>query len=386
MKNNYKKGITLIALIITIIVMLILVAVTINIAVNGGLFGYAGNAAKETKEAMESEKQLPSGSIGEKTITDYIYGDVGYIKFVDYKNTRFLIVGQENNKVTLIPLTFPEENQYLLSGKYKLVNGKKKSVELSDPAATADANFSEFQTRIKEELDSACQERYGTADGKVTATNTENYYNTIMEYYQSLGDIFDEINNPEELLIGDINLLHELNSGLQESIPDELVNGNSSVQALYLVFSVGGATGRLRNILNNQINNYEFPTSTINFSNDMMQDAGKLLKNEITVDDLDTSNAYKKNLTILLYELSKFEIYIKESIHCTGSDTHGPGSWQAEVLDWWDGYSVSTPLRIENTEGEDTFNAFTTKIAPILLVDEDLLQRTGQNTYTLNIN
>ena len=36
-----EKGITLIALIITIIVMLILVAVTISVALNGGLFNNA---------------------------------------------------------------------------------------------------------------------------------------------------------------------------------------------------------------------------------------------------------------------------------------------------------------------------------------------------------
>ena len=53
---NNKNGITLIALIITIIVMLILVAVTISIAVNGGLFGYAGNAAKETEVAKRTEE------------------------------------------------------------------------------------------------------------------------------------------------------------------------------------------------------------------------------------------------------------------------------------------------------------------------------------------
>ena len=46
MKNN--KGITLIALIITIIVMLILVAVTINVALEGGLFTKAKDAAVKT--------------------------------------------------------------------------------------------------------------------------------------------------------------------------------------------------------------------------------------------------------------------------------------------------------------------------------------------------
>ena len=36
--------------------MLILVAVTINMAVNGGLFGYAGNAAKDTKTEKQKEE------------------------------------------------------------------------------------------------------------------------------------------------------------------------------------------------------------------------------------------------------------------------------------------------------------------------------------------
>lgn len=46
MKN--KKGITLIALIITIIVMLILVGVTVTVAINGGLFQKTKEAAKGT--------------------------------------------------------------------------------------------------------------------------------------------------------------------------------------------------------------------------------------------------------------------------------------------------------------------------------------------------
>ena len=52
------KGITLIALVITIIVMLILVAVTISLAVNGGLFEYAGKAVSETQKTLDQEKTL----------------------------------------------------------------------------------------------------------------------------------------------------------------------------------------------------------------------------------------------------------------------------------------------------------------------------------------
>lgn len=50
-----NKGITLIALIITIIVMLILVGVTVNVAMQGGLFSTARKAASETQEAKEQE-------------------------------------------------------------------------------------------------------------------------------------------------------------------------------------------------------------------------------------------------------------------------------------------------------------------------------------------
>ena len=50
-----QKGITLVALIITIIVMLILVAVTISIALNGGIFEKARYASEETLKAQLNE-------------------------------------------------------------------------------------------------------------------------------------------------------------------------------------------------------------------------------------------------------------------------------------------------------------------------------------------
>ncbi len=51
-----QKGITLIALIITIIVMLILVGVTVTTAINGGLFEKARIAAKGTQKEVDKEK------------------------------------------------------------------------------------------------------------------------------------------------------------------------------------------------------------------------------------------------------------------------------------------------------------------------------------------
>ena len=50
-----NEGITLIALVITIIIMLILATVSIRIAVNGGLFKYAGKATHSYQIASERE-------------------------------------------------------------------------------------------------------------------------------------------------------------------------------------------------------------------------------------------------------------------------------------------------------------------------------------------
>ena len=61
--KNKNNGITLIALVITIIVMLILVSVTISMAINGGLFEYAGRAVSETENAIDREQILANGGI-----------------------------------------------------------------------------------------------------------------------------------------------------------------------------------------------------------------------------------------------------------------------------------------------------------------------------------
>ena len=62
-KQTGEKGITLIALIITIIVMLILVSVSITITVNNGLFKAAQGAARSTNEAKEAELALANEQV-----------------------------------------------------------------------------------------------------------------------------------------------------------------------------------------------------------------------------------------------------------------------------------------------------------------------------------
>jgi len=71
MKN--QKGITLIALIITIIVMLILVGVTVTLAINGGLFKEAKYAQTRTEEEKELEElqAITVGALNEKGEIDF---------------------------------------------------------------------------------------------------------------------------------------------------------------------------------------------------------------------------------------------------------------------------------------------------------------------------
>ena len=57
-KSKTQKGITLIALIITIVVLLILAAVAISSITNEGILQYAQNAAKDYNQAMANEQQM----------------------------------------------------------------------------------------------------------------------------------------------------------------------------------------------------------------------------------------------------------------------------------------------------------------------------------------
>ena len=75
-----QKGITLVALVITIIVMLILVGVSVTVALNGGLFTTAENAVDKTDDALKAENRLDSGNVTfgtgddayEDSLTNYV--------------------------------------------------------------------------------------------------------------------------------------------------------------------------------------------------------------------------------------------------------------------------------------------------------------------------
>ena len=88
--HTSQKGITLIALIITIIVMLILVGVTVNVALNGGLFEKGEKAAYQTqastvKEQLEIAKAVEIANRDGKLLDDYSGITVGNLEGLDAK-------------------------------------------------------------------------------------------------------------------------------------------------------------------------------------------------------------------------------------------------------------------------------------------------------------
>ena len=85
---KYKKGITLIALLLTIIVMLILVTVTIFMAVNGRLFDYAKKAALDSQTGRTSRIKLSNNMSTDGLIAKYTTN-----KEEDLKKLRLYFIG-----------------------------------------------------------------------------------------------------------------------------------------------------------------------------------------------------------------------------------------------------------------------------------------------------
>jgi len=82
-----QKGITLIALIITIIVMLILVGVSVTVAINTGLFTTASGVSKNTTDQKANELVISEGQAN----LDGTYTDIeGYVQEITKKTEEIL--------------------------------------------------------------------------------------------------------------------------------------------------------------------------------------------------------------------------------------------------------------------------------------------------------
>ena len=102
---NNAKGITMVALIITIILMLILVGVTVTVTLDDGLFNTAERAVNQTQKSEDKEKLFDS-LIEAMTNSDTVNKQVLQAKLSDWK------IEEVNNEYKC---TSPNGNQFLVT-------------------------------------------------------------------------------------------------------------------------------------------------------------------------------------------------------------------------------------------------------------------------------
>ena len=228
--NKKEKGITLIALVITIIVMLILVAVTISMAINGGLFNYAGKAVGETQNAIDKEQDLGNGRIN---VDGVWYDDLE--AYIDNKPSS----DQEGSFLTYDLAEkdddgFLTENATYTSGAYTAViptGFKISEVEGEDAIETGlvikDASDNEF-VWIPVTTDLA--NSYSYADGYLEPAFTED--KPEFDEYGNLSNKFD-FRTEYEAMVAGVNKYNGFYIGRCETTGDTNSNVGCKSRNIY---------------------------------------------------------------------------------------------------------------------------------------------------------
>ncbi|MBO4816509.1 MAG: prepilin-type N-terminal cleavage/methylation domain-containing protein [Clostridia bacterium] len=222
-----SKGITLIALVITIIVMLILVGVTINVALNGGLFGKAGEAKDRTNLAKEKE-MMQAAALG------YLDDD-GYVDLETFAT-------EQNNKIE--GYTLEDKGTYVTASKedgttfYVTKQGGITEEEPSGNSAgsiydVAYVNSSYYKVIVLKNNGLVYTIKY--RESSVDDISTDSYsLGSKNDYEEEIEEFFEDEDMPTELrdevilVEGEINILFYtkngqeiLNNGKGEYIRDD---------------------------------------------------------------------------------------------------------------------------------------------------------------------
>ena len=156
--NTKQKGITLVALIITIIVMLILIGVSVNIVLNNGLLKLAVNAKQKTEQAKEEEintnpigrylKSDPTLIPCDIEITTYIYpigadGKMNMEAVAVFKHTYSdYIAGKKIAlKIPKASLSFGKFRIYAIAQEIEKNSGGASVIDTADPSNITLQNF-----------------------------------------------------------------------------------------------------------------------------------------------------------------------------------------------------------------------------------------------------
>ena len=170
-KNN-TKGITLVALVITIIILLILAGITISSLTNTGIFEKAKEARDKTANAAENQaktlneyedelNKYISGTAGEKLADVVKVGDIKYTTLISnlgtysgsdanttstltQENLKWRVLDVQNEQVRLIS-EVPTTSKIVLNG----FNGYNNAVKLLDDTCSTLYNNSKLASKVQ---------------------------------------------------------------------------------------------------------------------------------------------------------------------------------------------------------------------------------------------
>ncbi len=255
MKNiKTQKGITLIALVITIIVMLILVGVTISISLQGGLFGYAKNAAKDTRNALEQEKTLANGDI----IDYYLnvsqevqalpeYDKAEKTEGILTENAKYV----EGTNIAIIPKGFKmsdkKEEQSIANGlviqdeagnEYVWVPVKDGTLDRAEWFNNMEGSefINKMNSYSQEELTTILATYYATCNGYSTLEEAIADYENATDaksYLIESGYFEGDVNSLEDIKSTITNIC-TLSSDYTETLPSDLINSVKEYKGFYI--------------------------------------------------------------------------------------------------------------------------------------------------------
>ena len=177
MKTRNQKGITLIALIITIIVMLILVGVSVSVALNTGLFKTAQGAAKNTELARQEETALSNGAVtvevdGEKVTYDSMDAYLASLK--GESDSSIVVAENPTHILTMVDMTVSPEVEY----KFKI---------------DANTTFEDIIDKSPDAIKSKWSEANPDGSGPVLFDSTFIYaFDASGEEYNIIGQLFTD--------------------------------------------------------------------------------------------------------------------------------------------------------------------------------------------------
>ena len=146
-EQKTQRGITLIALVITIIVLLILAGVAINMAINSdGLFGKANEATQRWNEAVKKDEEaitnltesweqdkttIKKGSTTLKVGDIVNYDETKKGTITGIKDVTWKVLGAENGNILLMSTT--DVGTLTLNGKEGYTNGLQQLKDMCTP-------------------------------------------------------------------------------------------------------------------------------------------------------------------------------------------------------------------------------------------------------------